>query len=251
MDTQAVAGVDSVIYTTSDIGMANTLRDTSRTGMEVREFNGVYQIDCTTPEQIASFFFLAGADIKASYEAGQTKEMGHGRVVFDMSGTNAGAAVIQYNYPVCYTPNVGRVLGDNWTLLANTPENRQLFADAWLASDGQIDLDMKGLTNNGDGSPVYTTPDTWYGVFRIDGKEYFTINSIPQKDRGDNFNDVGGDLEFVTVEHEGEGTWSAFCYKAVSTTLNVPIVLVSGDEMEDYLCADMTLIILRAMGRIS
>jgi hypothetical protein len=35
MDTQAVSGIESIIYTTADIGMANTLADVSRTGMEV------------------------------------------------------------------------------------------------------------------------------------------------------------------------------------------------------------------------
>jgi hypothetical protein len=205
----------------------------------------VYQIDCTTPEQIASSLFLLGADIRASFEAGQYKDMGKGRVVFDMGGTNAGAVVIQYDYPVCHTPDVGLFLGDDWILVANTPENRKMFADAWLASNGQVDLDMVDVTNP-DGSPVYTTPDGWYGVFRMDGEEYFPVNGISEMH---NALHIPGDVEITTVQHEPEGTWLAGCYKTVSPVYNIPVAYVSGDEQEDALFAIMTIGILNKLGR--
>lgn len=247
MDTQAVVGVDSVIYTTSDLGMVNTFANALNGDIESREFAGGYEVDCTTPEQIATFFFLFGGDLKASSEAGQTKDMGKGRIVYDMNGTNAGVADIQYNYPVCYTPNVGIALGAQTInyFIPNTPENRQLFADAWLASDGQIDSDMTGLTNNGDGSPVYTTPDSWYGVTKIDGEEYFFAGNLPNI-KIDLM--IPGDVEMAIIEDEASGTYSGLCYRTVSPVYNVPLVIADvWDEKVDL--DNLTRAILQAIGR--
>lgn len=251
MDTQTVAGVESVIYTTPDAGMANTFINTSRTGLEAEEFDGGYEVHCTTPEQIASFFALFGADLRVCIAANAVKDLVQGRTLYDMSQSGAGVAEIDYCYPVSYTPDVATALtgseGEdiiNWWVL-NTPTARQIFADAWLASDGAIDPEMKDMSNP-DGTPVYTTPDLWYGTVKINGEEYF--NAARLADQIDLGLPSAGGVEMCVVDCEGHAT-SCLLYPVLAPEYSL-ILMATSDTWKDVnYAANLASAILDAIGR--